>query len=72
MWIGRYTMVEVTGVNRVLLSDTKRRTFEVHNRLKLFIYLQIDMRLKALQFLSVTCVATDYTQELCGPARIVL
>ncbi|PNF20391.1 hypothetical protein B7P43_G09709 [Cryptotermes secundus] len=37
-WIGPYTVVEVTGVNCVLRSGTKRRTFKVHsNRLKLFI-----------------------------------
>jgi hypothetical protein len=36
-WIGPYTVVEVTGVNCILRSGTKR-TFKVHsNRSKLFI-----------------------------------
>jgi hypothetical protein len=37
-WIGPYTVVEITGVNRVLRSGTKIRTFKLHsNRLKFFI-----------------------------------
>jgi hypothetical protein len=33
-WIGPYTVVEVSGVNCILRSGTKRRTFKVHsNRL---------------------------------------
>jgi hypothetical protein len=37
-WIGPYTVLEVSGVNCILRSGTKRRTFKVHsNRLKLFI-----------------------------------
>jgi hypothetical protein len=37
-WIGPYIVVEVSGVNCILRSGTKRRTFKVHsNRLKLFI-----------------------------------
>jgi hypothetical protein len=37
-WIGPYTVVEVAGVNCVLRSGTKKRTFKVHsNRLELFI-----------------------------------
>jgi hypothetical protein len=54
----------MTGVSRVLRSDTERRTFKVHsNRPKLLISFQIDMRLETLLVLSVTCVAAIFAAD---------
>jgi hypothetical protein len=43
-WIGPYTVVEIIGVNCVLRSGTKGRTFKVHsNRFKLFISFRTEL-----------------------------